>query len=262
METGVFYNLGDSEYRKIDALNASLLKQFRRSPLHALTALTQPSLPSKAMQLGTAVHLALLEHDRYLHELQIGPSNDRRTKAWQEWDAVTLSPLKLTPEESLSVEKIRESIRNKLSGTALKLLTGKGTNEASVVWCDVRTGTYCKARADRITRIGKQPVLIELKTARDASPRAFARACREFSYDIAAAWYLRGFGLMLPEVPERLIFVAVETEPPYAVGVYELPEIALQRAAEECERYLHEYTACVATRSWPGYTDDVVTLNF
>jgi exodeoxyribonuclease VIII len=260
METGVFYGMSDSDYRKIQALNASTLKKMRRSPLHAMHALTQPEPPTRAMQIGTAVHLALLEPDRYLAELRIGPANDRRTKAWQDWDRVTLAMLKLTPDESITVEHIRTNLRNRLSGTALKLLSGKGTNEATAVWCDVATGQHCKARADRITRIGKQPVLVELKTARDASERAFKYAVRDFGYDLAAAWYLRGFGLMLPEIPERLIFVVVETEAPYAVGVYELSEAVLMQAAEDCERYLREYVTCIETRSWPGYPDAIVML--
>lgn len=261
METGIRYDMPELEYRKLDALNASTLKQMRRSALHAWQALSQPTPSTAAMQLGTAVHLALLEPGRYAVEHVIGPSNDRRTKAWKEWAEAEARPLKLSPDEAVTVERIRESFEVPESRTAYDLIRRcRGRSEATAIWPDPEIGVLCKARADRVCVYEDAPVLVELKTARDASPQGFRSAVRQYGYDLAAAWYLRGFRLVGTKEPRALYFVAVETEPPYAIATYVLPELHLESAEAECLVYGQQFAEAKRSGFWPGYEDAIVPL--
>lgn len=261
MDQGLNWDMPELEYRKFAALNASTLKHFRRSALHAWQALSQPSSPTSAMILGTAVHLALLEPYRYIMEHAIGPTGDRRTNKWKEWAAEAPQPLKLTPDEALTVEKIQSNFDAGASPEGTKLLReGNGRSEATAIWMDPELGVMCKARADRICSYQDEPVIVELKTARDASPHGFRSAIRQYQYDIAAAWYLRGFGLVGKTEPRRLIFVVVETEPPYAIALYTINALRLDAALAEAMIYGKQYADSQRTHVWPGYQNQPLEL--
>ena len=73
------------KYEDIDAVNKSTLWEMRKSPLHYwhLTHDT-PREDTKAMQLGRAVHAAILTPTAYKRDFAVTPDIDRRTKAGKE----------------------------------------------------------------------------------------------------------------------------------------------------------------------------------
>src|SRR3990167_9003790 len=80
IEPGLHLALSRDQYEQLDAPNISRLKHLRRSPAHARHALLHPEPPTSAQELGQAVHLAVLERDRWEHEYIAAPACDRRTK--------------------------------------------------------------------------------------------------------------------------------------------------------------------------------------
>jgi len=258
MKPGVHYDYPELEYRQLQALNASTIKALRRSPLHAWYALANPSPRTAAMTLGSAVHLALLEPERYKVEHAVGPSYDRRTKVWKEWEASAKKPLLLTADEAVKVEKIKDQIESGNHEVAYQLLrASKGRSEVTSIWQDEEIGTLCKARADRVCIYEDEPVIVELKTARDASAIGFRSACRQYGYDLAAAWYLRGFRFTGKTEPQRLIFVVVENEPPFGVACYSLQYMHLASAEAQCIVFGEIYVECMRTGVWPGYSSEI-----
>ena len=62
--TGFFSRLPAEEYFALPGISISRLKELRRSPQHFQYALTHPKV-SKALTLGSAVHCAILEPERF-----------------------------------------------------------------------------------------------------------------------------------------------------------------------------------------------------
>lgn len=62
---GIVYGMPAETYHRIDALNASALKELAKSARHLYVRMTTPFEPSDAMLLGTAVHTATLEPEKF-----------------------------------------------------------------------------------------------------------------------------------------------------------------------------------------------------
>ena len=139
--------------------------------------------------------------------------------------------------------------RHPLAGRLLDL---EGECEASVRWTDEATGVKCKARGDKW--IPSKRWLVDVKTARDASSRGFAKACANFRYHVQDAHYSSGFGA------DAFMFVVVEKEPPYAVGVYQLDADSRERGRELRAEALETLAQCVEKNTWPGYPAKVIEL--
>lgn len=140
------------------------------------------------------------------------------------------------------------------------LLEQTGNSEASVFATDPDTDVELRARFDRLPAGGSTPIAVDLKTARSASPRGFAKAAAEHGYHVQRGHYMDTYALT--DAPELagFVFVVVESEAPYLVGVYrlntEFEQIGVQRA-REARRI---YADCLTTDTWPGYSTDIVAL--
>src|SRR6185503_13815919 len=88
---GLHHGVPMREYLKIDALGSSRLEHLAVSPLHYRYMSTQPDEETDAQELGTALHVAVLEPDlfdsAYVIEpdiARIGGAKPRATNAYKE----------------------------------------------------------------------------------------------------------------------------------------------------------------------------------
>ena len=58
-----------------------------------------------------------------------------------------------------------------------------------------------------------------------------------------------------------MVFIAVETEAPYLVSCNIIGPDSLVAGREAYRRNLDTYAECVATDTWPGYSDTLQTIN-
>lgn len=247
-----------ADYLAIDAISAHGLMQIERSPLHFWHSRQTPRAPTPAQQLGTLTHLCVLEHDAYLATVRVAPDVDRRTKngkeaaAAFESECAEIGATVATPEQDAKARAMREAV---MAQPFARALLADGHAEVTLCWD--HEGTACKARPDWLC-CGHE-VIVDLKTAADASPAAFAKASGNFKYHMQAAWY--------SDAAERVglgarafVFIAVEPEPPYAVGLYRLDEHALHAGRIRYQRALDAYRECMATDAWPGYAREIQTI--
>ena len=98
-------------------------------------------------------------------------------------------------------------------------------------------------------------LIVDLKTAQDASPEAFARTAANFGYHAQAAYYLDGLR-ELGECDEDAVFlfVVVEKTAPYGVAVYNLDEEALDAGRTVYQRAWQTMRQCRASNNFPGYS--------
>lgn len=250
----------NSAYHALDAVGKSDLDLIARSPMHYRSTL-HCSPESPAMRIGSAVHCAVLEPERFAREYMAAPSIDRRTKAGKEqaaeieMQAAQEGKRVLPIDEYEMVADVAYVVRHH---PRVSSMLSAGQPEVSALWKNDEFGVRCRARFDWITPEGW---LLDLKTTQDASPSAFAKSCAAFRYHVQAAWYLDGYLAATSDMPQGFIFIAVEKTPPYAVALYELDADAVDLGRALARRDLARYANAREFDSWPGYPENVQSLS-
>jgi len=258
---GIYRGLPFAEYLSLDAVNSHLLNAFSRTPAHVLYEL-QHGGPERtpSLDLGWLFHWFVLEPERFGRDIVVTPNfGDKRLKAnkqkWIEFEAAHAGAQFIDSRRNDELIAMRDSLfAHPVAGP---FFNGRGHNEVSILWDDTEHGLRCKARIDRVGFVNEWPIVGDLKSARDASRRAFERAIYNFGYYIQAVHYLSGLEAVVP-IPEgnpfrRFIFFVVESEPPYLTACYELDDLALNEGAIARNRYMRTYRQCIETGEWPGY---------
>lgn len=241
-----------AEYHSIKhpVISNSGLTQLSKSPAHYMAWLAQPQEPTSAMVLGSATHTLLFEPDLFAQEYVVSDATDRRTKGYK--DLVAANPDKevLTADEMSAIKGMVTSCKSHPS--IIPLLTG-GKVEQSIFWQDKETGVSCKARLDLFNPT--HGVVVDLKTTQDASKSTFARDVANRRYHAQAAMYLNAVHADTGEAPAHFVFIAVEKEYPYAVGVYRASPDMLAAGQKLIQQDLKTFAGCLEANSWPGYPE-------
>ena len=242
--------VSNADYHADPAVSASHLHAVAKSPQAYWARFLDPNRPAveptAAMRFGSLTHCAVLEPDDLLQRYGVAP--DRRTKTGKEQaEAMTASGIEPVSQADLTTAlSIAAAVRNHPVAAEL-LATGRA--EQSFWWNDMDTGLRCKCRPDWYYGT----TVVDLKTTLDASPSGFARSVANYRYHVQAAHYLRGL-----HGAERFVFIAVEKTYPYAVGVYELDDAAMNEGYTLRRRDMRRIQTCHAGARWPGFTDDYV----
>lgn len=259
-EPGIRDDLPAHRYHSIEALSASGIKRILQSPMHYRYDREHPKEPTDSMAMGTALHLAVLEPDRYAAEVAVMPDFNRRTNAgkadYAAWIEQHQGFVVLTSDQVAQVEGMAAAVkRHPIYG---ELMT-EGRAEVSLQWRDARFQDQvpCKARFDWLREDG---IGIDLKSCQDASPEGFSRAVAKFLYHLQAAWYNNGHEHLLDRSLQAFIFVAVESSAPYGCAAYVLQANALRFGADQCERAMLLYAQARKSGYWRGYPETVSPL--
>lgn len=264
MKKNVILGMSNSDYHGAQGISKSGLDLIAKSPLHYwskyLDPKREPQEPTAAMQLGTAIHTAVLEPELFASDYLVAPAVDRRTKDGKAtWEAF-VQECEANGKTSISVADLEvcNSISDVVrSHNTAKELLGAGKAEVSMFWDDIETGVLCKCRPDWISAAD---VIVDLKSTTDASPEGFARSAYNFRYWVQAAWYLDGIEQATGSRPEAFVFVAFEKEPPYACGFYYATEEMIEAGRQEYRRLLDLYADCLSTNNWRGYSQELLPL--
>lgn len=249
-----WYRMSSQAYHEIQGLSSSGIALMAKSPAHY--ACREGVKATLAMEFGTAVHAAILEPELYANGYKSYPDDTRFTqKLKDDCAARMVTPIKQTDADR--IKAIAEAVRS--HPDAAMLLSG-GVAEASGFWTeDRRTGVLCKIRPDWINDDLK--VLVDLKTTGNnyaakngsgASPESWATTVARFNYHWQAAWYLEGISQIEKEAWRDWVWIAVETEPPYVVGVYQASRDMLYQGVEEIKPILDLYANCLTRNEWPA----------
>jgi hypothetical protein len=129
------------------------------------------------------------------------------------------------------------------------LFAGAGVAESSGFGIDPGTGLWLRGRFDWTTQ-GR--VLVDLKTTRDGSPRAFARSAADLGYDVQEAFYRHVYELATGEAPRGFVFVTVETTAPHLVDVHQGDPEWQDLGHRKMRRAIDRYRRALDTGEWPG----------
>ena len=207
IKPGIYPDISDAEYRRIDALS--------RSDLMEWAGLCKP-ISEEAAATGTAFHLAMLQ-PHLLKESVIWPDQpiDRRTKegkaAWQHWTDKASEEGKTLIRHG-TLDKLRAMVgavrRDKTLGPLhTAAVKGVTRNEVTIVW--EFEGVLLKARLDQVT--GK--AIIDWKSTSLIDPDEYAQACIKYGYHIQAPMYQDGWMACTGEILPFVHAVTSKREP-------------------------------------------------
>jgi hypothetical protein len=252
---GIYRGLSNEAYHAGPGVSKSQLDVLARSPFHYYChyVTEEPVKRPEAtasMQLGTAIHAAILEPELFARWV-IMPDVDGRTK---EGKAAKLAAIELATH--MGVPTIAADLRDQVRDIAESVMShhdlnqymrAEGHAELSVYWKDEDTGILCRCRPDWLT-LG---TVLDLKSTQDASPRAFQRSAYGWRYWVQAAFYTDG--LAAHGLDGDFIFAAIETKPPYACAGYVASRELIEAGRREYKRLLRLLKHCHEEQTWPGY---------
>lgn len=243
-------------YHRGPGISKTGLDHVARSPALFYALHLDPARPAekeRAGQLeGQLAHCAILEPAEFDKRYVVGPDVSRATKAWKEWEAsLPAGVIAIKPDQRETALRQAESVR-RLPDVAEALAAGRP--EVSAYWIDPDTGVLCRCRPDWVHPAGESGVvLLDVKTFSDASPAEFARQIARKRYHVQDAFYSEGFGRAAGVDVLGFVFVAVETEWPFAASAVMLDEPGKRQGAIDMRRDLTTYAACLKANDWPGH---------
>lgn len=252
------------QYEMHPGVRWSVLSAMRKSPLHYRHARTAGRPDSSALAFGRALHAAIFEPDTY--DAQFAVYADSKTTGpgarlrWQEFQ-------QSANERGITILDAADDARVAACAMAVTgnptarqyMSLSRGRAEIGISWQDPATGLRCKMRADWITVDG---LIVDLKSTRSGDARNFGRQAWHLGYFHQAEFYARGLAAATGRSSENIhfLFVAVESEPPHDVSVFEPCPETRYAAHEEVSGLLDRLAECERTNRWPGRYDGTQLL--
>lgn len=247
----------NTEYHNHPAVGSSSLKHMLRSPAHYHYNLRNRQEPTSAMELGTAIHEAILEPNLFAANAIVMPTFEgtgMRAKKDQ-WLLANHGRRVLKQGDFDMIQQIVASVKsNKLAQQHLST----GAAEESYFWQDPDTGIVCKCRPDYL-REGH--IIVDIKSTRDASIDGFPTQMARLNYHFSAAMYLDGVSAVLGQKFDEFIILAIEKEPPYAMNFFRLDSGTLDAARMQYKRCLVKVKECREQNQWPAYDQKLQTAS-
>lgn len=239
----IIEGMSNADYHASEGISKSGLDLIARSPAHFRFA--APREPSRAMEIGTAIHMAVLEPTLYANHYVIVSAADRRAAAYKQAVEAVGSDRVLLQSEADDVNAMQQSIwANPHAAAFLR----DARTELSVFTVDPVTGVKVKARFDAMNG-GRS---LDLKKTKDARPAEFAKSVANYRYMVQAAFYSDVWKWETGEELTAFGFLAVEQESPNANAIYVLDDDALEYGRRLYRRDLDAYARCKESDQWPS----------
>ena len=253
---GIYGDIPEDDYHASPGVSVSRLKLFKEAPAKVRV----PRADRPALRFGRLGHLAILQphllEDRY-HVVDLERISARE-KATKDAMAAAGGRELVKRADWDTARAMRDAIQ---AHPTLREWFGAPedlTVESSFYWTDPVTGLLCRGRADGIRRSWR--VCLDLKCVEDASPEGFAKTVGSYDYHMQDAHYRAGIAATWGEL-DRFYFIAIEKEPPFLAGIYELMPQAQELGRLEVMANLEGWARCEASGIWPGYSEEPEPLD-
>lgn len=296
------YSIQFEEYEARPAASKHLLDALAVSPLHCWSYFLNPErtkqkeTPAKA--LGSAIHVSILEPERFEKEYVQEPDKDevqrdnprkildlaedykREAKALGLKSTGTKPELKKVLSEQVHNYYFWDELYDKLVA-GRKVLSQHDWRVVKAITARVRkhpsaSNLLSAGKAEqsifwvdkdtgvqckgRIDWLTPDSIILDLKSTTDASPEGFQRSISKYRYYVQAAMYTDGLQA-LGQLPPVFVFAAWEKSVPYASALYYATKEMLEEGRKEYKRLLKIYADCLSSDEWPGYSDSIEPIN-
>ena len=248
-------NLPSAQYHAKKGISQSVLNQYAKSPAHGRYYETAPKKDATDAQIwGTAFHYRVLQPDSYKKAYVIFEGATRRGKEWDALEEEYGRDNILKRDTHDQIEEAFESLMR--FAPARNLIEAAQEREVSIFWQD--KGLDFKARLDGISTDFR--FVLDLKTARDASPFHFERSIGSFGYHVQGGMYKRAAWLAGYEV-DAYAMIVMEKRAPWVCSVFNLKDEALNLGIETVDKLIALYKKCQEAQSWPGYSEVAIDIS-
>jgi exodeoxyribonuclease VIII len=257
-------DISNEAYHSLDDLNRSKAYDLvTKTPLHVQQSMRYKPVSTPALLMGGCFHTAVLEPEKLSYEYGELPTEidgkSPLTKHYKE----KIAELKADyPERrwlnAKDYNTCMEMAAGALDNPVLRDYMGDIDAMIEATGLFAMEGADCRIRPDWFSPGAE--VVIDLKSTMDASKRGFAKSVRQFGYGFQAYFYMEGLR-RCGYSPKEFIFIAVEKFPPYASAAYRLPAGEINKHADSMRKACKLWTTCKSSGVWPGYSDDVETLD-
>lgn len=262
--TGLYHDIDIDAYHGGPGISKSGLDSIAANPAIFYGRHIDPARPApkeRGGQLeGSLTHCAVLEPDEFGKRYIVGPDvSTRAVKAWKDFEAANPGKVCIKPGEYDTAMRQADGVR-RLPEVAEALQRGRA--EVSAYWTDALTGELCRCRPDWAHDCGVgQTILLDVKTCSDASPAEFRRQIARKRYHVQDAFYTDGYAAASGREVLAFVFVAVESEWPFAACALMLDEPGKAQGRADYRRNLNTYAECRASGVWPGYSSQIEIVN-
>lgn len=247
----------DKEY-----ISASSIKEAKKSMRKYHHYRNNPQDRKDHFDMGNAFELALLDHFNGTKDFIMKVSvfdeskrpkpamnfNGAENKKWKSDFFETNKDKYIISYEDY--ECIKSMIENCKADPTVCALLSNTDYQTSLYWTDEKTGVKIKTRPD-VVKLNR-PVIVDVKTTKDASPKKFSRDCAEYDYPTQATIQIRGAietGLFTHV--DKYYWIVVENVAPFDVVIYEFPK----EYWEECNMSLDFTLSKIKKNEIKGYSE-------
>ncbi len=194
---------------------------------------------TRPMQLGSAIHAAILEPDVFLDEYMLIPEIKDRRQSEYKMAVKSFGEGKVfTNDECKKISGMQQAVH--ANTEAHRLLTTPGFFEVSGFSTDEKTGLVIRHRFDKLAFIDGEWFGVDLKKTQGADQYKFSKSIWDYRYHVQDAIYSKGFKEITGIDLAGFIFIAVEDEFPHKVAIYELCDVSRKIGRDEARMDLDE----------------------
>lgn len=249
------------EYHQHPAISRSGIMEMQKTQFHYWHRYLNPrrtiEIETDSMAFGRAFHTKILEPDEFNNRYAIIPKVDRRSAAgkaeYAKYQSLSLGKEILSEDDFIELNTMQESIKsNKL---ILKMILG-AQFEKSIFWTNEETGIDLKCRPD----ILRKTMVIDLKTTKDASERAFTLDALHYGYHIQAAMIRDGLRSIDIDI-NSFWYIVCEKSAPYPCALYKIDDESIELGRYQYIEILKVYKQCREKNNWPAYKSKIIGVS-
>ncbi|OEY96074.1 hypothetical protein BJD20_13305 [Acinetobacter proteolyticus] len=271
-------DMSNDEYHARPEYSSSQLKDLLRSAAHFYSfniAKEHEKESKKHLDFGTLAHALFLEPEVFTDEFSVlpadapkpptdvmrnakNPSADSlaRIEWWDAWEDQNGKKITITEEQLSGAKRIVQSLKClSIYGVMLK---HAGMAEASIFFTDPIYDLQLRIRPDyHIIPCDAFPngLIIDVKTANDARPMAFSKACGNFAYDLSAVMYQEGFQQYYQtENKPDFIYLVAENDAPFVAKQYKASDLFLSVGEVRYRKAKELLAESKLMNQWEGYS--------
>jgi exodeoxyribonuclease VIII len=254
----------EAEYHRLKSVSQSKLAKFIESPkLYHGTYVTGefPEKTTAAMMLGTALHIAVLEPERFEAEYAGAPACNRSTtagkKLYNDFVDASVGKTVLTHSDYSDIRGMADGVKQ--CPHAVELLELPRETELALMWQDEKTGMHLRAKLDAlIPDTFSFACVPDVKSTKDPRPAKFPKSVLDFGYWLQAAMYTRAAQLYTGK-PAAFAFIAVRSDVPYDCFVVRLDNEWQTAADRLLDEWLAKLKYSIDNDYWRDPAQDVIS---
>jgi hypothetical protein len=208
---------------------------------------------SSQMKIGTAIHCAVLEPQRFIETYRQIPS-DIKVRKGKKWDKILDdNPGKIFIKQKEYANAI--NIKNKLSYSLIFQETFDPCNvEHSIFF--TYDDIYLKSRPDYYN----DKYVVDIKKTKSIKYDSFSNSIYTYNYHSQAAMQIDA--LKCVDGKDRIhLFLAIEENPPHLFKFYQLDNQAIALGRERYQIAAYIYDKCTETNIWSNQEDEIDIIN-